>query len=114
PQPVPALPQVRDAALLAPAVGHRPDVEQVVPPLARDVEEFEEDLARAFPVVVILLVAPGVVDGRGSLPRLVRGLVGDGVVAGASVVALFAGETEAGVAHAVGRARADHLDGADG
>src|SRR5206468_5071856 len=69
------------------AFGGRPDVEQVVAALAHDVDELEGDLAGRLPVVVVLAEAPGVVDRRGHLPRLVLHLGGYHVVPGRYVVA---------------------------
>src|SRR6266516_5083324 len=109
-QPLPDLAQDLDAALWNHAVGHGTHVEQVVPALAHNVHELEDDLTGAFPVVIVLLVAPGVIDGRGRFPRVLRTLVGDGVVAGSPVVAFLAGHAKTAVDQAVGLDGADDVD----
>ena len=69
------------------AVGHRPHVQQVVAALADDVDQLEDHVARRLPVVVVLAIAPGVVDRRGHLPGGRLHVGRDDVVAGRHVVA---------------------------
>ena len=83
-------------------IGHRPDVQQVIPTLAHDVHELEGDVSRRLPVVVIGLVAPRVIDRGRHFPRVAGRLPGYDVIA---VVCITGGAQPAAMSVAAEDAR---------
>ncbi len=91
------------------AVGVGADVEQIVASLANDIYKFETNILGSLPVLIVLLVSPGVVNRGGGLPRARGDDVGDFVVA-ARLIILQASGAEAAVDEGIGLDTADQLD----
>src|SRR5262245_61469376 len=89
-QPLPHFAQNVLARLRDDAFGGRADVEQVVAALAGDVHQFEYDVGRLLPMVVVALVSPRVVGRRGNFPDAGHYLIWYAIVARRAVIAFAA------------------------